>query len=71
MFSKATLAQALSTVYVPSLARSEVSRALTDLIGKPYTIWAALLLLVWVFLSPFEKKHKAIYWPPVRPQSCL
>lgn len=71
MFNKATLAQALSTVYVPSLARSKVSRALPDLIGKPYTIWAALFLLVRVFLSPFEKEYKAIYWPPVRPQSCL
>jgi len=49
---------------VPSLARSEVFKAFTDLVGKPYTFWAALLLLIRVFLSPFEKEYKAIYWSP-------
>lgn len=66
MFSNATLAQALLTVYDYSAYALRGQKVSTNLIRKPDTLWTACLKLVRILVSPFEKKYETIDGPPSR-----
>ncbi|KAI4118719.1 MAG: hypothetical protein LQ345_001285 [Seirophora villosa] len=66
MFSNATLAQALLTVYDYSAYALRGQKVSTNLIRKPDTLWTACLKLVRILVSPFEKKYETVDGPPSR-----